>query len=53
MHPYYVSRAVGGLVYFIGAALGAYNIWKTISGGIASTADTASADALPVVQPAE
>jgi cytochrome c oxidase cbb3-type subunit 1 len=53
MHPYYVSRAVGGLVYFIGAALGAYNIWKTISGGIASTADTASADALPVAQPAE
>ena len=51
MHPYYVSRAVGGLVYVIGAALGAYNIWMTIRGGVATT--TQSADATPIAQPAE
>ena len=51
MHPYYVSRAIGGLVYVIGAALGAYNIWKTIQGGVASSEP--KADALPLAQAAE
>jgi cytochrome c oxidase cbb3-type subunit 1 len=30
MHPYYIARAVGGLFFFLGAAVGAYNIWRTI-----------------------
>ena len=30
MHPYYVARAFGGLLYFIGFALGAFNLWLTI-----------------------
>jgi cytochrome c oxidase cbb3-type subunit 1 len=30
MHPYYVARAIGGLLFLIGACIGAYNIWMTI-----------------------
>jgi len=30
MHPYYIARAVGGLLFLIGAILGAYNVWMTI-----------------------
>jgi cytochrome c oxidase cbb3-type subunit 1 len=30
MHPYYIARAFGGFLFFIGAAVGFYNIWMTI-----------------------
>ncbi|MGN6460315.1 MAG: cytochrome-c oxidase, cbb3-type subunit I [Pseudolabrys sp.] len=30
MHPYYIARAFGGLLFLIGAVIGAYNIWMTI-----------------------
>ena len=30
MQPYYVSRAVGGLLFVVGTIIGCYNIWKTI-----------------------
>ncbi|MEI7872176.1 MAG: cytochrome-c oxidase, cbb3-type subunit I [Alphaproteobacteria bacterium] len=30
MHPYYVARAIGGLLFLIGALVGCYNIWMTI-----------------------
>ncbi len=30
MQPYYVMRAVGGLLFVIGACIGSYNIWMTI-----------------------
>jgi cytochrome c oxidase cbb3-type subunit 1 len=30
MHPYYIARAVGGLLFLIGALIGCYNIWMTI-----------------------
>jgi cytochrome c oxidase cbb3-type subunit 1 len=30
MHPYYVARAVGGLLFLIGALVACYNIWMTI-----------------------
>src|SRR5215510_12241056 len=30
MHPYYVARAIGGLLFLIGGCIGAYNIWMTI-----------------------
>ena len=29
MHPYYVARAVGGLMFLIGALVCCYNIWMT------------------------
>jgi cytochrome c oxidase cbb3-type subunit 1 len=30
MHPYYVARAFGGLLFLIGAAIGLYNVVMTI-----------------------
>jgi len=30
MQPYYVARAVGGLLFLIGGCIGAYNIWMTV-----------------------
>ena len=30
MHPYYLARAVGGLLFLAGTTVGAYNIWMTI-----------------------
>src|SRR3569623_316769 len=30
MHPYYIARAIGGLLFLIGAVSGCYNIWMTI-----------------------
>lgn len=30
MHPYYVARAIGGLLFLIGALIACYNIWMTI-----------------------
>lgn len=30
MHPYYVARAIGGLLFLIGTIVGCYNIWMTI-----------------------
>ncbi|MEP3246412.1 MAG: cytochrome-c oxidase, cbb3-type subunit I [Sneathiella sp.] len=32
MHGYYIARAVGGLLYLIGALIGAYNIYMTVQG---------------------
>jgi cytochrome c oxidase cbb3-type subunit 1 len=32
MHPYYVIRALGGLLYLSGMLLMVYNCWKTING---------------------
>jgi cytochrome c oxidase cbb3-type subunit 1 len=30
MHPYYIARAVGGVFFLLGTAIGLYNIWMTI-----------------------
>ena len=30
MHPYYIARAIGGLLFLTGAVIGSYNIWMTI-----------------------
>ena len=32
MHPYYLIRAVGGILYLAGAIIMAFNIWMTIAG---------------------
>ncbi len=29
MYPYYIARAFGGLLFLLGAIIGAYNIWAT------------------------
>ena len=30
MHPYYIARAIGGLLFLSGAAIGLYNVWITV-----------------------
>ena len=37
MHPYYVIRALGGLLYLIGTLLMAFNLWKTVRSGAPAT----------------
>lgn len=32
MHPFYIIRALGGILYLSGAAIMAYNFWRTIRG---------------------
>jgi cytochrome c oxidase cbb3-type subunit 1 len=32
MHPYYVIRAIGGLLFIAGALVMAYNAWRTVRG---------------------
>ncbi|MDX2274614.1 MAG: cytochrome-c oxidase, cbb3-type subunit I [Hyphomonadaceae bacterium] len=32
MHPYYIIRGLGGLLYLVGALLMAYNLWRTARG---------------------
>jgi len=32
MKPYYVIRAVGGLLFLFGALIMVYNIWRTVRG---------------------
>ncbi|MGD1880603.1 MAG: cytochrome-c oxidase, cbb3-type subunit I [Kiloniellaceae bacterium] len=34
MHPFYVIRAMGGVLYLIGALIMVYNCWRTIRGDI-------------------
>jgi cytochrome c oxidase cbb3-type subunit 1 len=30
MHPFYVIRAIGGLLFLVGALIMAFNVWRTI-----------------------
>ena len=30
MHPYYIIRAIGGVLYVAGGFIMAYNVWRTI-----------------------
>jgi cytochrome c oxidase cbb3-type subunit 1 len=50
MHPYYIARAIGGLLFFVGAVIGCYNIWMTIRTAPAAVAEP-GAD-LPGARPA-
>jgi len=38
MHPYYLIRATGGLLYLTGALIMAFNIWMTVAGRLRSEA---------------
>lgn len=49
LHPYYVVRALGGLLYLIGAVLMAYNVWRTVKS--ASTASTQLSPAAQTLAP--
>jgi cytochrome c oxidase cbb3-type subunit I len=49
MRPYYIARAIGGLLFLIGAAVGFYNIWMTARGALEeSPADADRPAAVPV-----
>jgi cytochrome c oxidase cbb3-type subunit 1 len=57
MHPYYVMRLAGGGIYFAGALMMAWNVWKTIRGELRdeqplNTPDTNPAADRPLVEPA-
>jgi len=43
MHPYYVIRALGGLMFVLGALVMVYNFIKTIKGDVADEAMQPSA----------
>jgi cytochrome c oxidase cbb3-type subunit 1 len=37
MHPYYIIRALGGLLYLLGAAVMVYNLYRTAKGDVRSS----------------
>ena len=49
LHPFYVIRALGGLLYLSGGLLMAYNVWKTIRSAVPSE----QAVGVVLLQPAE
>ena len=53
MHPYYVARAIGGLLFLIGAVVGCYNIWMTIRRPEHTSAPSGDAPFPSTLQPAE
>ena len=53
MHPFYVIRACGGILFLLGALIMAYNIWRTIKGDVREEADHPALAATPEATPAE
>ncbi len=53
MHPYYIIRATGGLLFLIGALIMAYNIWRTIRGDVRKVEPLPEAEPLAAAIPAE
>ncbi len=43
MHPFYVIRAVGGILFLLGALIMVYNLWRTIRGDVAEPATITAA----------
>lgn len=53
MHPYYVIRFLGGVLYLIGALIMAWNIWKTVTSEDVLETTPAPAMARPAAAAAE
>ena len=51
MRPYYIARAIGGLLFLIGALVGCYNIWLTIRPVRRPLDQVEPIDALPAAAP--
>ena len=49
MHPFYVIRALGGILFLAGALLMVWNVWKTIA---TPEVTTRSAERQPLARPA-
>jgi cytochrome c oxidase cbb3-type subunit 1 len=52
MHPYYIARTVGGVLFLLGAIVGAYNVWMTIREAAQARLSKADASDLPAVRDA-
>jgi cytochrome c oxidase cbb3-type subunit 1 len=48
MHPYYVIRALGGLLFLLGALLMVYNLWRSVRAPVAGVQSDAPAAAAPL-----
>ena len=51
MRPYYIARAIGGLLFLIGALVGCYNIWMTIRPARHPLDQVDPIDAVPAAAP--
>ncbi len=52
-HPFNIIRAVGGLLYLMGALVMAYNLWRTVRGDQAEETAPAARPAVTQAAPAE
>jgi cytochrome c oxidase cbb3-type subunit 1 len=48
MHPYYIARAFGGLLFLTGTIICSYNIWMTVRAGKALATDNDAEGDIPV-----
>ena len=53
MHPFYVIRAMGGVLFLVGALIMVYNLWRTVRGDVGAEARTRTAPMAPRPRPAE
>ena len=53
IHPEYVMRTIGGLLYLSGAFVMAYNIWRTIRGDVKDEAPIGARTEQPSTAPAQ
>ena len=54
MHPFYVIRAFGGVLFLTGALIMVYNLWRTARGDVRTEEDAVRAPAYaPRAAPAE
>ncbi|WP_430396320.1 cytochrome-c oxidase, cbb3-type subunit I [Ferrovibrio sp.] len=51
MHPFYIIRALGGILFLSGALIMAYNLWRTVRGDLREEAETVHYPTVPLAQP--
>jgi cytochrome c oxidase cbb3-type subunit 1 len=50
MHPYYIARTIGGLLFLLGAIVGAFNVWMTIREAAQARVSKSDTSDLPAVR---
>ncbi len=53
MHPFYLIRALGGILFLTGSLIMVYNLWATVKYGEATDEETETTAAKPALAPAE
>ncbi len=53
MHPYYIIRGLGGVLYLTGALLMVWNVYKTIKGDVREKDEAVKPQSAAIQQPAE